>query len=331
MVARADTLAAATFATFDDGPAKGCRFIDVSMADGLAFRVLPDRGFDIGSATVAGLPIAWLSAVGDVGPASEADQRADSDGMGWLSRFTGGLLTTCGPNNIGLPSVDGGVLHGLHGGWTDMRAEDVTIDRSFVNDEIALTINATMQFRGIDGARLDIKRSIVTRTGTPIVDVIDSITNVGPHQEPIPMLYHLNFGAPLWAPGATVSYPQPTKTIPRTAHARSMLPVAEQAPVAGAESEEYVFERVVQDCENIGVTVTNEPLGLRVRVQWASDTLPTSHQWVHPAAGTYALGIEPANAGLAGRHVLRSDGKLPLIDAGQTLTFAVRVSAELLP
>ena len=328
MVARADTLAAATLARFEDGPAKGFRFIDVSMSDGLTFRVLPDRGFDIGAASVAGLPIAWLSAVGYCAPVSEGDQQADPDGLGWLARFTGGLLTTCGPDNIGLPSVDLGIGHGLHGGWTDMRADDVTIDRSFVDDEIELTVGATMQFRGVDNADLHIKRSIVTRTGTPSVDVIDSITNNGPGHEPILMLYHVNFGAPLWVPGATVSYPPSTTTTPRTPHAATMLSVADQAPVASSDAEEYVFERVVAECESTGVTVTNEQVGLRVRVQWMSETLPISHQWVQPAEGTYALGIEPANAGLAGRGVLRREGTLPMIDSGQTLQFAVRVSAE---
>ncbi len=325
-VARMDTLAAATAATFADGIAKGCRFIDVSMADGLAFRVLPDRGLDISAATVGGVPLAWLSRVGDAAPASQAELAADADGMSWLSRFTGGLLTTCGPDNIGLPSTDGQTLHGLHGGWSDLQATDVEVNRALVNDEIELRISGRLTFRFAGVPLFEIYRTIVTRTGLACVEINDDITNVGSHTEPIPMLYHINFGAPLWAPDATVQFPSGTVTTPRNDHAASMLERSCEGPAAQHDAQEYVYERVVPTPETAGVTVSNPALGLRATVNWTADSLPTSHQWVHPAAGIYALGIEPANAGLAGRGVLRSEGTLPTIAAGESRHFGVRVS-----
>jgi Domain of unknown function (DUF4432) len=324
-VARIDTLASATVAVFAEGDAAGCRFIDVSMVDGMAFRVLPDRGLDISVASVAGVPIAWLSRVGDAAPASEVDRAADADGMGWLSRFTGGLLTTCGPDNIGLPSCDAETLHGLHGGWSDLRASNVEVSRDVVNAEIELRVVGHLVFQAA-GARFEIIRTIVTRTGVACVDINDQITNVGQATEPIPMLYHLNFGSPLWAPGATVQFPEGTKTIPRTDHAAGMEHVACNGPLPHVGAQEYVYERVLPDSENVGVVVSNQQIGLRATVTWTSDSLPTSHQWVHPAAGTYALGIEPANAGLAGRAALRADGTLPTLAAGETRHFGVRVS-----
>ncbi len=328
-VARMDTLASATSAVFADGAAAGCRFIDVSMASGMAFRVLPDRGLDISLASVAGVPIAWLSHVGDAAPASDADRAADTDGMAWLSRFTGGLLTTCGPDNIGLPSCDNGALHGLHGGWSDLQANNVEISRQVLNDDIELRVVGHIVFKAA-GAQFEIVRTIITRTGVACVEINDEITNVGRTSEPIPMLYHLNFGSPLWAPGATVQYAAATKTIPRTDHAAAMIKVACDGPVPHADAQEYVYERILPDSENVGVVVSNPQIGLQATVTWTSESLPTSHQWVHPAAGTYALGIEPANAGLAGRAVLRADGSLPNIARGETRHFGVRVSVTTL-
>ncbi len=296
------------------------------MADGLSFRVLPDRGLDIGPASARCLPIAWLSTVGNAAPASDLDRAGDADGMGWLSRFTGGLLTTCGPDNIGLPSQDGESRFGLHGMWSDLPASDVEISRRLVGDEIELTVSGRLEYRVAGAPRLDIRRTIVTRTGVACVEIQDQITNVGSGPEPVPMLYHVNFGAPLWAPGATVRFPEGTTTVSRNDHAASMLHRACVAPQPQPDAEEYVYERVVPAPETDGVTVSNPALGLRATVQWTSESLPTSHQWVHPAAGVYALGIEPANAGLAGRAVLKGDGSLPTIAPGETRHFAVRIS-----
>ncbi|MBA2719717.1 MAG: DUF4432 family protein [Chloroflexi bacterium] len=48
-----------------DGPAAGTRVITVQLADSWVFRVLLDRGADIGSAWFRGSPIAWTSPVGE--------------------------------------------------------------------------------------------------------------------------------------------------------------------------------------------------------------------------------------------------------------------------
>jgi Domain of unknown function (DUF4432) len=319
-ISRDDALAATTQSRVDGGPADGMRVIDVAMESGMRFQVLPDRGLDIGAASAFDVPIGWVSQVGLAAPLPLPDS------MSWIERFTGGLLTTCGPDNIGVPSVDGDESLGLHGGWTFLKAADVRIDRKWADDELLLQVSGRLEQTHALARHLTIQRTITTSTGAAWVQVCDEILNAGYRSEPIPMLYHLNFGAPLWGPGSTVEYPDGTKTIPRTPYAETKLDDALSGPIAEADGAEYVYERQVPGPDSIGVHIVSARTGLRASVHWTRGSLPTSHQWVHPAKGVYALGIEPANATMGGRAALRAAGELPMIEPGEQRRFAVRVA-----
>jgi Domain of unknown function (DUF4432) len=319
-ISRDDVLASASMARLDGGPADAMRVVDVAMESGMRFQILPDRGLDIGAAWAFDQPIGWQSQVGHAAPLSRPD------GMAWIERFTGGLLTTCGPDNIGVPCVDGDESLGLHGAWSFLKAADVQVHRGWVDDEIELHVTGRLEQTHALGRHLVIHRTITTRTGAASIEVSDVIENAGHRTEPIPMLYHLNFGAPLWGPGARVRFPVGTRTTPRTPYAEGKLPESEVGPVAIAEGAEYVFERQVPGPDSSGVQLISARTGLTAEVLWTRDSLPTSHQWIHPAKGVYALGIEPANAALGGRAELRAAGVLPMLDAGERRQFAVRVT-----
>jgi Domain of unknown function (DUF4432) len=325
LVARVDSLASVTMARYDGGKADSCRFIDVDMYQGMKFRLLPDRGMDIGAASAHGVPFGWQSQIGEIAPLPAAN------GMGWIERFTGGLLTTCGPDNIGVPSVDGEESLGLHGSWSFLSAADVQVHRREVGEDYEVVISARLEQVHALGRRIGIERTISTRTGCAVIDVHDVITNHGYRLEPIPMLYHLNFGAPFWNPNARIQVPPNIPLLPRTPYAATKLNVAADAPAPGPDAPEYVFERVVPNPDTVGVRIISSQTRLSATVQWTPESLPTSHQWVHPAMGVYALGIEPANAGLAGRAVLRVEGTLPMLEPGVSRSFGVRVSLTQLP
>jgi hypothetical protein len=78
--------------------------LDVRVRRGIDLRIHPDRGFDIGAAWYRGDPLAWISAAGE-GGTSNRD---------WRLAWGGGLVTTCGLDNVGAPSE--GI--GLHGTYT---------------------------------------------------------------------------------------------------------------------------------------------------------------------------------------------------------------------
>jgi hypothetical protein len=329
-------------AKLDGGTADGMRVIDIAMQGGFTFRVLPDRGFDIGSAWSHGLPIGWESSLGDRPPVdSNADQQ-------WMDGFSGGLLVTCGPDNIGLPSVDDADVLGLHGSWSSLCADEVSVNRQLLPDgNIEVCLVGQMQQVTKRGRCIEITRTIRTRTNASTLSVVDVLTNKGPRVAPIPMLYHVNIGAPLWAPGVALNYPAGTVTIPRTSFAKGKLSVASVGPEASRDAEEYVFERVLPGDpkkgdsgngdsgngdsgkgESDGVSVLSRSLGLAATLSWTRQSLPRCHQWIDPAAGTYALGIEPSNASLAGRSVDRAAGELPELQPGESRVFGLTFVVE---
>ena len=60
-------------------------------------------------------------------------------------------------------------------------------------------------------------------------------------------------------------------------------------------------------------------------------SLPRLFQWVHPASGTYALGIEPANCSVLGREHDIAAGRMPFLDPGEARASWLTIEARQLP
>src|SRR5207245_5835301 len=104
-LANADQFAGVTASTVTEGAAHGCRALDLRVMGGMDIRLLPDRGLDVGAAWFAGIPLAWMSVVGESGPVPSRG------GNEWIEAFGGGLFVTCGLRNVGVSSEG----HGQHG------------------------------------------------------------------------------------------------------------------------------------------------------------------------------------------------------------------------
>jgi hypothetical protein len=321
-VAIPNTLARVSQARIDGGPGDGMRIVDVEMFGGFSVRILPDRGLDISSAWAYGIPIGWMSKVGEIRPLDRAN------GTAWIERFTGGLLTTCGPENVGVASVDGHETLGLHGSWSFLSATDVAVHRRVEHGQLIVEVSGYIRQTHALGRDIGVHRSIVLRSGSATVSIIDEVRNNGRMVEPIPMLYHVNIGAPVWGPGATIQYPTGTTTEPRNDYARTRMNVATSGPAPEPDGDEYVFEQTVAGGDIDPVTVTSPRTGLTVSMNWSRASLPRFQQWIHPAVGVYALGIEPTNASLAGRAVDRAAGVMPTIDPGESRTFEVTIAVS---
>lgn len=319
LVAHPDQLAAVHRSVVSDGPAAGCRAIDVRVLGGIDVRILPDRGCDVGAAWFRGLPLAWISAVGECAPLSAPA------GDDWVGAFGGGLVTTCGRRNVGAPSRG----HGLHGAASHTRAEIEAVERVVLDGALAVQVRATLREGGALGPSLLTRRTITTWTGSGRVRVQDRTVNLGAREEPSPVLYHVNLGAPLWAPGARLAIGDRLATEPRDDDARAALGVWDRAPEP-LDGPERVFEHVLALAdEAVGAARVDQPsLGLAVEVSWDQATLPRLHQWLHTAGGAYVLGIEPANCSVLGLEADERDGRLPMLAAGEERVTTIEVRAR---
>jgi Domain of unknown function (DUF4432) len=270
--------------------------IDARVFAGIELRIHPLRGLDIGAAWFRGVPLAWIAAAGEGG----------ADSNDWRAAWGGGLLTTCGLDNVGAASE--GV--GLHGTYTFLQAREVGTERSRSQVVVRGTVD--------DPRGLRVRRTIRSAVGSGRVEVVDRTTNLDDRPLEAPLLYHVNLGWPLWDEGARVE----TDAAEVRDRDEDAAPHDwSAAPARPASLPERVWEHV-------GATravVVNDGLGLRVTIE--SD-LPRLWQWVDPAPGVYALAIEPANCSVLGRAHDRADGTLPFLQPREERTTRIAITAE---
>lgn len=287
----------------------GRRTIGVRLAGGLAFDVLPDRGLDLGAAWWGSTPLAWRSMHPvDPGP-----------GHGWESRFLGGLMATCGPDNIGPPRGTSG-QHGTH---HLTPATDVHWSRRPTADGVEVSVRGVVAHTTFDGPRIVVEREVVASTGTPSVEVRDVVRNVGDQPVGVPLLYHVNLGAPLLRPGARLVV-DADDVVVREPLPAGRDPLVTPAPATG-------LAPVV--AEHVGVRAARATLGgdaehPDVVVTWTGESLPRLCTWSWPARGAYVLGVEPTNAPLFGPDRDLQHAGAPVLEPGAQWVTGVRVAVE---
>jgi uncharacterized protein DUF4432 len=295
----------------------GLRALDVRVWDGIDVRLLPDRGFDCFGAWYRAVPLGWVSGVGERGPIP-----GRLHGDEWLEGFGGGLVATCGLRNVGVASEG----HGLHGEISHRPARDVRVERCVDGDSVVVSATATVSEVSALGHHLELSRRWTVRTGEGVLELEDVTRNRGREPEAAPLLYHVNLGAPLWSPGATLAL-DARRTLPRDEDAVEPWDRALDV-VPGAR--ERVFEHEVAAGEDgwCAATVDSPATGLRLTLRWEAAGLPRMHQWVHPAPGIAVLGLEPANCSVLGRAADRAAGRLPVLEPGaeRVTRLALRVA-----
>jgi Domain of unknown function (DUF4432) len=314
-LANLDQVASATLSTAVGGPADGCRALDLRVAGGIDVRILLDRGFDLGPAWFGGVPVAWISEVGETGPLDSPTE------MDWMEAFGGGLVTTCGLRNVGAPSEG----HGMHGTYSHLRASEAHTERAIEDGHVVLTARARIDDRGGGLGHLRLRREIRTRTGTGLVELADVTTNLGREPEPAPILYHVNVGVPLWEDGARLEIDS-QDVVPRDDDAAPGLASWMVPPPVSPRARELVFEHRMPAGSGWGrAAVVNPSVGLRLVLEWERHALPRFHQWVHPRTGVWALGLEPANCSVLGRAADRAAGTLPILQPDEERVSRLRV------
>lgn len=292
------------------------RAIDIRAWQGIDLRILPDRGFDLGQAWFAGTPLAWVSAVGEIGPLQ------NPSGFEWSNAFGGGLMVTCGLRNVGMPSEG----HGLHGSFSHLPASDIELARVVTEDDAFLTAHARITDEK-ETPVLAVDRRIKVHALQGLVEVTDRTTNLGSVPVEAPLLYHFNFGYPLWDQGARLDI-DVVSTTPRDMESEQSLG-SWQLPSKVEETAERVLEHDVVAIDGWGsARLTNEALGVEVKLAWRVSELPRLHQWIDPSPGMCVLGIEPANCSTSGRAHDRALGQLPTLAPGEVRESALVIEAN---
>ena len=318
-------LASARAIRLTDGNEDGVRAIDVRIQGGIHALVLVDRGLDIGPAWFAGQPLAWQSTTGMVHPAYVRDDT-------WLRSFHGGLLVTCGLQNVGADNIDEGVPYGLHGRISNIPARAVT---HWVElDPIAVVVSGEVRETDVYGADLLLRRTLRFPLGSGVIEIDDEVVNQGFEPAILMLLYHVNVGYPVVADGARLIAPPATvvgwddASVARLAEHDQFAPPTARFPPT-------VYEHRLVDPEAAWATIgivnpTHAPTdGIAFSITYRPRQLPFLWQWRMLAPGMYLSGLEPSNCGIRGRAHERQTGRLDVLAPGASRRFHLRLQAQI--
>jgi hypothetical protein len=228
-------------------------------------------------------------------------------------------MTTCGLRNVGMPSEG----HGLHGTYSHLPAHGVAITRH-IEEEATVVVTGTVRDEG--PPEFVVRRTIRIFAGSGRIEIEDDTTNSGAIPDLAPLLYHFNFGYPLWAPPARLDIPAEVTT----ARDAASEPARDSwhLPPTVAVGPELVLEHDLGDLEEGYARIINQQAGLTVSLRWDRSTLPRLNQWLDPNPRMSVLGVEPANCSTRGRAADRQSGVLPTLEPGALRPTRVSLEVE---
>jgi len=252
-----------------DGPDAGQPLIAFSTGGGLTFDVKENASLDIRSLHYRGIPVGWRH------PAGDQHNR---------ERALTGFLVTCGLENVRAPR-DGMAQHGtlalspvrLTGLGEDW---DAAVPHLHVTGEITHPMPC--------GAVLRLRRRLSAPIGGASLTIEDEVTNVSALPAEMMILYHLNFGFPLAAPGCEV----------RLGADRLMgIDAAGDQPPPSTPDVPHCRET-----HGAAITLHRPPLGswpgIGARLTTRGDTLPYIQTWRDARPARNILALEPVNCDL---------------------------------
>jgi hypothetical protein len=309
-----------------DGASRGVRAADLKTPSGIDMSIIMDRGMDISSLTYHNIPISWRSVTRETSP-----YYYNFSGMEWLRTFFGGLLTTCGLDNIGGPCTDQGEELGLHGRISNLSAERVCQEVKWEGDTYWLQVSGVVRQVKVFGEKLELKRKISAFMDSPKIIIEDEVENIGFNNTPLMILYHINIGYPIIDEGAKLLGSK-AKVRPRDREAEKGLgSFNEFSPPVKGFKEQVFFHDIEEDGEgNSNIAIVNEGFnagsGLGIWLKYSKKTLPNLIQWKQMGEGEYVCGIEPSNSLIRGRAKEREENNLKHLEPGQVEKFKLEIN-----
>jgi hypothetical protein len=316
----------------DDGAGRGVRALCVNTGGGLRYRVLVDRGMDVDQASFNQHSLAFLTHGGVTRPSRAYDRHID-----WLAGFPGGLLTSCGPFNVGPPGEDAGETLPLHGHHSNTPAAiESVVQPDPRGGRLEMSVTGVVRYGRLFGRNLELRRTIASRLGDNGIDFVDEFTNAGNLPVPHAWLLHINLGYPLIDEGAEFCYDaakvEPTPSDESRTRFAPGQPYKKVPPPLDAhrgfpEAVAYLFPRSSGRDGRTTVGVVNRKLGLGLAVRYSTRDFPRCINWQHWGPGEYVTALEPVNGTVQGRAKDREQGLLDEIPAGGRKVYRYRIEA----
>jgi len=313
----------------DNGLGKGTRVAWVNTGSGLRYKVVIDRGLDIVDAFYNHYSLAWLSYAGVTAARPDANR-----GLEWLYSFAGGLLTTCGLTHVGGPETDEFGERGLHGRVSNIPARlESIVQPDLMAGKLQMSITGIVKESRVFGPNLELRRTISSNLGEPVIRIHDVVTNAGNTPTPHMMLYHCNFGWPLVDEGTEIVWKG--KCVSRGLDMDNAIFKSKhdfrkgQRPIAGHKGggEACGFIDVDDDKNGIcTIGLYNRRLGIALVMRYKKRQLPCLANWQHWGPGEYVTALEPGTNPPIGQKKARERKELIYIAPGKSRTYELEMT-----
>jgi hypothetical protein len=312
----------------DNGPGKGVRIAWINTGTGLRYKVVIDRGMDIADAFFNAHSLAWISHAGVVAP-----QPFSNSGIDWLRTFAGGLLTTCGLSHIGGPESDENGSRGLHGNYSNIPAEIISIQQPDpINGILEMSITGIIRETTTFGPSLVLKRTISGTLGKASLNIHDEVINMGNTTAPHMLLYHINCGYPLIDEGSDIVWQGSWQSMDNDPENRIFNPNNNfkkcPAPLDAHAGfgEDVAFIRPYSDHDgNCSCGFVNQNLGIGLSIKFNKNQLPWLINWQHWGKGEYVTALEPATNPPIGQAKARKEGTLIQLAPGERKVYDLEI------
>jgi hypothetical protein len=317
-----DQIAGVRRIRLEDGPEDGVSAVEIRTGGGLSYTVAPSRAMDVVAAECDGLPLAWRSGAGEMHPAYGLRTN------GWNLTWFGGLLATCGLDNVGSPGQDDLGEFGQHGWLNGVAARHVGYGARWSGDSYLLWVEG--ELRQKDGwmpGSYDVvlRRRVESELGGRTIRIVDEVENVAGTPAPLLLLYHVNAGFPLVGPEAEiVSRSRAIRQHGRDEHDPDATRITEPTPEFHSQGHAH---DLVPDADGYAEAALLNPrleIGLGLRFPVAE--LPYLAQWKALVARRYVVSLEPTNQPGGNRARHRERGTLPMLEPGEVKTFHLDIT-----
>lgn len=305
--------------------------VDVVEIDNgrLRLTLVPTRGLGIHRAECDGVRLGWSSPVrGPVHPRFVPQDEAS--GIGWLSGFDE-FLVRCGLEYCGTPEWNnaGKLIHPLHGRIANLPAHYVEASLDPATREI--TVVGIVDEARMFSNKLRLKSTLRTTLGSPSFTVTDEITNLSRNEGELELLYHINQGPPLAAPGS--KFAAPVKTlIPKNDDAAANVRSWQTYPPAEHVPENVFFFELVPGPDGWTKTLLHTADGARgLSIAYDTRQCPLFTLWKNPLPfeDGYVTGLEPCIVLPNTKGFEKSQGRVAVLQPDEARRFDLRL--EVLP
>jgi hypothetical protein len=219
----------------------------------------------------------------------------EPSGLGWLDGFDE-LLVRCGLSSFGAPDFDakGHLLWPLHGRIANLPAHQLSVAVDGDSGEIVVT--GVVDETRFHFQKLRLTSTLRMRPGDPQVRIHDVVENRSGNPVDTQLLYHVNFGEPLLAPGSKVVVPA-AEISPRDAVAAAGVGQWNIfGPPQPGSSESCYFFRLRGDRNGGTEVLLESPKAERgVSLRYNIEQMPCFSLWKNTPAKVdgYVTGLEP--------------------------------------